>query len=212
MQSPNNYPNLRFEPGSIVAPGDKLGSIYQILPGDGTYARGDDIYSSAVGTLQVHDFSLSSTSNPTSTNTNSDAPTTPPSYIVNILLLANKMYCSAQVLSTGRVILGKIQRVTIQHAQLEIMVLDKIGELPEHHWGMIRKEHVKAGTSEDVSMHEFFSVGDVVVARIISLGDARRCILTTAEEGLGVVRSMDGTSTRVTVGLSDKIRRLNVEW
>jgi Exosome complex exonuclease RRP4 N-terminal region len=44
--------HLRFPVGAIVTPGDRLGSLRVLSPGEGTYARGGKVFASSVGTLQ----------------------------------------------------------------------------------------------------------------------------------------------------------------
>lgn len=53
--------------------------------------------------------------------------------------------------------------------------------------GMIRVQDVKATEKDQVVLYESFRPGDVVTARVISLGDAQSYYLTTAEDTLGVV-------------------------
>lgn len=46
-------PVLRFKEGTIVVPGDRLGTIRQVCSGEGTYVRGGHIYASLVGNLTI---------------------------------------------------------------------------------------------------------------------------------------------------------------
>ena len=52
MQS--SPPVLRFKEGNTVVPGDRIGTIRQVLSGEGTYVKSNGhIYASLVGQLQI---------------------------------------------------------------------------------------------------------------------------------------------------------------
>ena len=53
--------------------------------------------------------------------------------------------------------------------------------------GSIRKEDVREEDVDRVEIHKCYLPGDVVKARVLSLGDARQYYLSTSEEELGVV-------------------------
>ncbi|XP_022106158.1 exosome complex component CSL4-like isoform X2 [Acanthaster planci] len=53
--------------------------------------------------------------------------------------------------------------------------------------GMIRREDIRATEKDKVEVYKSFRPGDVVLARILSLGDAQWYLLSTAENELGVV-------------------------
>ena len=61
--------------------------------------------------------------------------------------------------------------------------------------GQIRVQDVRATEIDTVKITDSFRPGDIVVARVISLGDARSYYLSTAEVELGVVSgiSTDGS-------------------
>lgn len=174
-------PTLRFEIGSTVAPGDRIGNVRQIVPGIGTYSKGGHVYASAVGTLTL----LSSQ------DANHDK-TTPP--IVSVQLSGGRQYASTNVLSVGQIVLGKVVRVVLQQAVIGIVAAASVGALRNSHEGVIRREDVRAGASEEVQLYDSFRPGDVVLCRIVSLGDSRRFYLSTAEPELGVVRATCSTS------------------
>jgi exosome complex component CSL4 len=179
-------PTLRFEIGSTVAPGDRIGNVRQITPGIGTYARGGHVYASAVGKLTV---------------TPDDKASTP---IVSVQLAGGRQYASTKVLTVGKIVLGKVLRVVLQSAVIEIVAAEGVGALRNPHEGTIRREDVRAGATEEVQLYDSFRPGDVVLCRILSLGDSRRYYLTTAEPELGVVRATCSTSGKRMVPISWK--------
>ena len=71
--------------------------------------------------------------------------------------------------------------------------------------GAIRKEDVRTGASEQVLLiQESFLPGDLVLARVLSLGDTRRYLLGTAEPQLGVLRALSATSGKPMIPVSYK--------
>lgn len=179
----DTLPNLRYKVGSTIAPGDRIGSARHISSGAGTYTRGGHVYASAVGKLNVISIDESGTSATVPTGKNA-------SFVASIVLEEGRLYASSQVLSVGQVVLGRVLRVIKQQATVEIVAADGIGSLRETHVGAIRREDVRSGASEEVEIYSSFRPGDVVLARIISLGDSRRYFLTTAENELGVIRAV----------------------
>jgi exosome complex component CSL4 len=51
-------------------------------------------------------------------------------------------------------------------------------------------EDIRAGASEQLVISDCFQPGDLVICRVISLGDSRRYFLSTAETELGVIRAL----------------------
>jgi exosome complex component CSL4 len=177
-----------FEEGSKVAPGDNIGSAKNIVAGKGCYIRGSSVYSSVVGTL---------TFSPHKEGQKKE-------YEASILLEKGRQYASSQVLTIGIKVLCKVLRIVNNMATVEIVAAEDIGSLREHHSGIIRKEDVRVGVTEEVQIIESFRPGDVVVAKIISLGDSRRYYLTTAENDLGVIRAICSSSREIMVPISWK--------
>ena len=71
--------------------------------------------------------------------------------------------------------------------------------LPDPCSGLIRREDVRPiDASAPVEVYRSFRPGDIVLARVLSLGDARAYYLSTSEVALGVVlaRSSEGAVLR----------------
>jgi len=183
-----NFPKLRFEKGSKVAPGDRICAARKMHPGPGTYIRGGHIFSSVVGKLVL--------------STSTAAEDKEPKNVVSVELERGRQYASSQILTVGKTVLCKILRITMQEATVDVMAADEIGSLREHHGGIIRKENVRIGATEEVQIYESFRPGDFVLAKIISLGDSRRYYLSTAENDLGVIQAICSTSGRMMIPVS----------
>ncbi|XP_056004645.1 exosome complex component CSL4-like isoform X2 [Ostrea edulis] len=81
---------------------------------------------------------------------------------------------------------GKITNVNPRFCKCMILSVGRI-PLKEPFRGQIRKEDVRATEKDKVEMYKCFRPGDIVVARVLSLGDAHSYLLSTAENELGVV-------------------------
>ncbi|KAL3943579.1 MAG: hypothetical protein SGBAC_002360 [Bacillariaceae sp.] len=167
-------PNLRYKVGSTVVPGDRLGNIRQVKAGAGTYIAKGHIYACLMGNLTVETL---------------EAAEEGPAFQCSVLPRGNKSLFSAQALSVGQLVVGKILRITPQNAIMEIRLLQGLGALQTPQEGAIRREDVRSGATEQISLGDCFQPGDLVVAKVISLGDARRYFLTTDESELGVIRA-----------------------
>ncbi|KIY45467.1 hypothetical protein FISHEDRAFT_67020 [Fistulina hepatica ATCC 64428] len=88
----------------------------------------------------------------------------------------------------GSVVLGSVTRLSPLQALLSIAVVDGI-PLPrgEEFTGVIRTQDVRATEKDKVKIGDCFRGGDVVRGLVISLGDARSYIVTTARNDLGVI-------------------------
>lgn len=150
---------LRLEVGSTVVPGDRLGLIQKAGPG--THVRGGHAYAAVHGSLQQSDHGVVTVQ-----------PTKP-------LLLRH-------VLRVGQVVLAKVLRLTLQQAIVEIVATPN-GVLPHSYEGAIAKEDIH--DEAPVAVHQAFAPSDVVICRVLSLGDSRRYFLTTAEASLGVLHA-----------------------
>lgn len=89
--------------------------------------------------------------------------------------------------STGDVVTVKVSNVNPRSAKVQIVCV-KDAVLSEPFKGCIRKEDVRATEKDKVELYKSFRPGDIVLARVISFGDASTgYLLTTAENELGVV-------------------------
>ncbi|KAL0074359.1 hypothetical protein J3Q64DRAFT_1772390 [Phycomyces blakesleeanus] len=147
-----------------VVPGQRLGYAEDYSAGTGTYERDGLLYSSVVGlrhVLQAAEGQLP-------------------------LLTVTREKEQSAVPEVGSVITGKVIRVSPMQAVVAIMV---VGEVPckEDFVGSIRVQDVRAAEKDKVKIYNSFRPGDIVQAEVISLGDARSYVLSTAKNELGVI-------------------------
>jgi len=196
-------PTLRFAMGAKVVPGDRIGTVKQVFPGIGTYAKGGHVYASVLGHINL----VTTTTSTTSEEEQNDDPTAP-SFTVSVV--PQKSLASEQIIAVGQRVMGRITKVAASQATLEILALEGVGRMipttldaSSLNEGMIsRDEAVKAGAATILEIHECFQPKDIVLAKVLSLGDARRYYLTTAEPELGVLHAICYVSQQPMIPIS----------
>jgi len=196
---------LRYKEGSTVIPGDRIATIRQVCPGIGTYVKGGHIYACLLGTLRLLEHNEKrDVGTCTTYNDNDDSNSKNNNDIDNLKFtcsvdvsstFSNLLPATSQVLKEKQIIIGRVSRITPQNAVVEIRVAEGVGPLrgPPYYEGAIRLDDVRSGKTvvdqTSVVLSDCFRPGDLVKARVISLGDPRRYFLSTAETELGVVRA-----------------------
>mmetsp|Transcript_56997 Transcript_56997/g.113240 ORF Transcript_56997/g.113240 Transcript_56997/m.113240 type:complete len:206 (-) Transcript_56997:126-743(-) len=102
------------------------------------------------------------------------------------------------VLTVGDMIFGRVMRINPRLATVDILCVGDTA-LREPCTGLLRREDVRppdAGGS-GAEMYHCFRPGDVVLAVVLSLGDARAYYLSTAANECGVVLSRTSEGVRM---------------
>ncbi|XP_050000353.1 exosome complex component CSL4 [Alexandromys fortis] len=82
---------------------------------------------------------------------------------------------------------GAVSSINSRFAKVHILYVGST-PLKNAFRGTIRKEDIRATEKDKVEIYKSFRPGDIVLAKVISLGDAQsNYLLTTAENELGVV-------------------------
>ncbi|ORX40305.1 S1 CSL4 protein [Kockovaella imperatae] len=99
----------------------------------------------------------------------------------------------AAVPDVDAIVTGTVTRITAQQAHLNISTVNNrpVPESSEEFVGVVRIADIRLTERDKIKMGECFRLGDLVKARVLSLGDARSYYLSTAANELGVV---SGTS------------------
>ncbi|OCF41480.1 exosome complex component CSL4 [Kwoniella heveanensis CBS 569] len=89
----------------------------------------------------------------------------------------------------GSIVIGTVSRLTPQQAHVTLTTSNDrpLPETSEEFVGVIRVGDVRLTERDKVKMGECFRLGDLVKAKVLSLGDARSYYLSTAANELGVV-------------------------
>lgn len=86
----------------------------------------------------------------------------------------------------GNIVTAKVTSINPRFCKCAIVAIED-SELWEPFRGIIRKEDIRAYEKDKVEIHRSFRTGDIILARVVSIGDASSYFLTTAENELGVV-------------------------
>mmetsp|Transcript_7873 Transcript_7873/g.15237 ORF Transcript_7873/g.15237 Transcript_7873/m.15237 type:complete len:177 (-) Transcript_7873:7472-8002(-) len=91
-------------------------------------------------------------------------------------------------------VLGVVTRIRLQTASIQIVAVAGIA-LHGSFSGVIRLQDIRKHDIDKLQVTNCFKPGDIVKARVLSLGDSRAYFLSTAEAELGVVVAYaeDGT-------------------
>ena len=196
-----NKPVLRYKEGSTIVPGDRIGTIRQARPGAGTCVRSGHVYACLLGRLAVTEATVANATEDSGgtgddhVGSDGNSKNQVPPFVCSVV--SSKPPATNQVLKVGQRVVCRVSRITPQNALVEIRVAEGVGPLRlPHYEGAIRLEDVRSFVSsskqeENIAtvLGDCFRPGDLVVCRVISMGDSRRYFLTTAETELGVVRA-----------------------
>ncbi|KAF6739157.1 Exosome complex component CSL4 [Oryzias melastigma] len=153
-----------MSPTRLCVPGDKLCSVEDCIMGTGVYLRHGYIYSSLAGYVLRK-------------NEGEELPVISVVRETEVQLLPD----------VGAIVTCKVTSINSRFAKVHILYVGST-PLKDLFRGTIRKEDVRATEKDKVEMHRSFRPGDIVLAKVISLGDVQsNYLLTTAENELGVV-------------------------
>ncbi|KAK2919265.1 hypothetical protein Q8A73_003636 [Channa argus] len=153
-----------MSPMKLCVPGDKLCSVEDCIPGKGVYLRHGYIYSSLAGYVFKK-------------NEGEELP------VISVV-----RETETQLLpDVGAIVTCKVTSINPRYAKVLILYVGST-PLKDRFRGTIRKEDVRATEKDKVETYKSFRPGDIVLAKVISLGDVQsNYLLTTAENELGVV-------------------------
>nr|ADE10082.1 S1 CSL4 [Tremella fuciformis] len=95
----------------------------------------------------------------------------------------------AAVPDVDAIVIGMVTRLTPQQAVVTIEVVNDrpVPETSEAFTGVVRIADIRLTERDKIKMAECFRLGDMVKAKVLSLGDARSYYLSTAANELGVI-------------------------
>ncbi|EDQ84894.1 uncharacterized protein MONBRDRAFT_29746 [Monosiga brevicollis MX1] len=156
----------------VVLPGTRLAKADDYAAGEGTYVRHDRVCASLRGTVVIH------TPEPSE---DEDA-----AKVKAVLRVVRGGAVPSLMPSVGSTVTCKVTSINTQQARVVILCVDG-KPVATRFSGIIRIQDIRALEKDKVEMHSSFRPNDVVLARVISLGDARSYYLSTAEDALGVI-------------------------
>ncbi|KAN0012536.1 hypothetical protein ACTFIU_007843 [Dictyostelium citrinum] len=164
----------------IITPGQRLCKESDYISSEGTYVHKGYIYSSVLGFKHIIKRNID-TINENNVNSNNDNIENNKDYIV---VLKEKE--PSVVPEIGSIVTVQVLRINPKLASVAILCVGTKA-LKETFNGIIRIQDVRATEIDKVEIYKSFRPGDIVLAQIISLGDARSYYLSTAKNELGVV-------------------------
>ncbi|XP_062865471.1 exosome complex component CSL4 isoform X2 [Trichomycterus rosablanca] len=153
-----------MSPMKLCVPGERLCSGDDCTPGTGAYLRHGSVFASLAGYVLRR-------------NEGEELP------VISVV-----KETEAQLLpDVGAIVTCKVTSINPRFAKVHILYVGST-PLKDRFRGTIRKEDVRATEKDKVETYKSFRPGDIVLAKVISLGDVQsNYLLTTAENELGVV-------------------------
>ncbi|KAM4896928.1 exosome complex component CSL4 isoform 2-T2 [Sylvia borin] len=151
-------------PARYCIPGERLCSTEEATAGSGTYTRHGFIFSSLAGCLEKK-------------SEDNELP------VVSVVRDSE----SQLLPNVGAVVTCKVCSINSRFAKVHILYVGST-PLKSTFRGTIRREDIRATEKDKVEVYKSFRPSDIVLAKVISLGDAQsNYLLSTAENELGVV-------------------------
>ncbi|GAA5829930.1 hypothetical protein JCM11251_007936 [Rhodosporidiobolus azoricus] len=153
---------------SLVIPGQPISSTAtgaSFQPGPGTFVRGGQVYASLVGEVNKEG---------------------------GVLQVKGREETQA-IPEPNSIVIGTVSRITRMAATLSLLTVDGRPCRPDF-TGIIRSQDVRQTAKDSVKIWSCFRPGDVVRAKVISLGDSRSYFLSTASNSLGVLFAVSSTT------------------
>ena len=93
-------------------------------------------------------------------------------------------------------IYGRVTKLSKQQAHVDILAIEERA-LEHSFFGVIRMHDVRKHEIDRLKIDQCFLPGDIIKARVISLGDSKSFFLSTAENELGVLVAQTETGQRL---------------
>ncbi|XP_064418218.1 exosome complex component CSL4 [Latimeria chalumnae] len=153
-----------MSPVKLCIPGEKLCSVEDCVSGNGTYSKHGYIFASLAGYVVRK----------------SENGTLP---VISVVRESD----SQLLPDVGAVVTCKVISINPRFAKVHILYVGST-PLKAKFKGTIRREDIRATEKDKVEVYKCFRPGDIVLAKVISLGDAQsNYLLATTENELGVV-------------------------
>ncbi|XP_018428295.1 PREDICTED: exosome complex component CSL4 isoform X1 [Nanorana parkeri] len=145
-------------------PGERLCSLEDCAPGHGTYCKHGYIFASLAGYVFK-------------TSDNGLMP------VLSVVRDADSLLLP----DVGAIVTCKVMSINPRFAKVQIMYVGSRA-LKNTFKGTIRREDIRATEKDKVEVYKCVRPGDIVIGKVISLGDSQSSyLLSTAENELGVV-------------------------
>ena len=166
--------------GSIVYPGRQLCNFAENLNlGAGVYSDNKICIASTFGVV--------------------DYIQTPDNYAQLFLtpLHHNASHGDIVTIDLNDIVIGKVSKVEPHFAIITIVAVKDV-YVSYKMEGMIKKEHIGVENAEKTKTSEALLPGDIVIAKVKSLSESKKILLSIAEPDLGVIIARDEDGTQLT--------------
>ena len=172
-------------------PGEKICSTSEGEPGEGVFERDGSIYASLTGFQVIIERKESGEGGDSS----------PPL----IQVVPSRQTVRTSVPEIGQVVVCRVTSVNSRSCKCDIIGIEgrflptspALSSAAPYH-GFVKKEDIRATDKDRVELYKCYRPGDVILAKVLSLGDSYSYALTTAENELGVVYAVSAKNADTT--------------
>jgi len=184
LSATRKRPDMASISAGVVCPGEPLRFAEEFRSGAGTYVRDQHVVAAVVGTARVV---------PAAADSGDRRP------VVEVVrhtegdsgydLTSTRARAGGSLIPcVGDEVFARVTRVNPRLCNAEIVTVNGAATTDAFS-GVIRTQDVRVTETDKIDMYDCFVPGDVVRAKILSLGDTRSYYLTTAANEYGVVRA-----------------------
>lgn len=151
---------------TIAIPGQLLGPASKYLPGAGTHIHQANLYASLLGVVHIAQPAKAPGPVKRLTKITAPAPTELPTISISRSGISEKREVLPEV---DNIVLCRVTRITPRQAVVAILVCGDT--VLDAEWqGLIRVQDVRATEKDRVKIYESFRPGDIVRAKVVSIG------------------------------------------
>ena len=160
---------------SYVMPGEWIGNIKNYESGNGTYIdSNNDIISNCFGKTKLMKLSKNNSNNKKRIKLKGQ-------------LMVKHFKNDDIIPKVGDIIIGKIIKITSNHAITEIIYVNNNIITNNTCIGIIRKQDIRKIDIDNIQIYKCFRQNDIIKAKIISLGNLKNYYLSTVDSNFGVI-------------------------
>ncbi len=156
--------------GDVVTPGEKIGVASEHKIGTGLFQSDGTLYASIVGRLEIE-------------QKEDGLP------VMKVSAGTARLLDSTLLPEIGATVIARVTKVSHRSAHTELLA-QQGQPFMSLFKGTIRQQDVRRTEIDKVDIYGCFAPGDLVRARILSLGDRHSYFLTTADNCFGVIEAL----------------------
>jgi exosome complex RNA-binding protein Csl4 len=178
-------------PGDLIT--DNEEDLALSLAGEGTYIQNGKLYSTLTGFVETKTLPSGQ-------------------FYLTVNCASSRCFSSGcdATIDVDNVVLCYVTKIQVNQVLVDIVAIKKDAyehecELNVKSKGIIRREDIRQNEIDKIVMGDCFQPGDIVRAKVLSLGDARQYYLSTAASQFGVLWAVHAESGNIMTPVNWKV-------